>query len=92
MKKGLKGVIALTVLGVVLLIVDRFIPITSPLSSDMGTPFAYLGIFLLIGAAAGIGLLFLGAAGRFVIGFVVWLVSLVARDKRAGPPGLEDGP
>ena len=87
MKKLLKGVVALTVLAGILITVDRFIPVTSPLSSDMGTPFAYLGLLLLFPAAVGLLLLLCGAAGWFV----VWAVSRVARDKGAGKVGVASG-
>ena len=74
MKKRLKGVIALTVLGFLLITAENFIGDIS--SWGVST-------VLLVAAAVGILMFFLGDAGRFVI----WLVSLVARDKRAGPPG-----
>ena len=80
MKKLLKGVIALTVLSVILITVENFIPITSPLKSDMGSPIGWIGILLLLPAAGGILLLLFGAAGWFV----VWVVSRVARDKGSG--------
>ena len=79
MKKLLKGVIALTVLSVILITVENFIPITSPLKSDMGSPIGWIGILLLFPAAGGVLLLLCGAAGRFV----AWVVSQVARDKEA---------
>ena len=87
MKKLLKGVIALTVLSVILITVENFIPITSPLSSDMGSPIGWIGILLLLSAAGGILLLLCGAAGWFV----VWAVSRVARDKGAGKVGVASG-
>ena len=80
MKNLLKGVIALTVLAGILITVENFIPITSPLSSDMGSPFGWIGLLLLFPAAAGLLLLLFGAAGWFV----VWVVSRVARDIGSG--------
>ena len=77
-KKHLKGVIALTVLGFVLITVENFIGDIS--SWDVST-------VLLVGAAVGILLWFLEAAGRLVAS----RLSLVAPDKRAGPPDLADG-
>ena len=87
MKNLLKGVVALTVLAGILITVENFIPITSPLSSDMGSPFGWIGILLLLPAAGGILLLLCGAAGWFV----VWAVSRVARDKGAGKVGVASG-
>ncbi len=87
MKNLLKGVIALTVLAVILITVDGFIPITSPLKSDMGGIIGLIGILLLLPAAGGILLLLCGAAGWFV----VWAVSRVARDKGAGKVGVASG-
>ena len=82
MKNLLKGVVALTVLAGILITVENFIPITSPLSSDMGSPFGWIGLLLLFPAAAGLLLLLFGAAGWFVVAFVSWLVSRVADRKR----------
>ena len=79
MKKLLRGVIALTVLAVILITVQISVD-RNPLESLTTVVLMYL-------AAAGILLSFFGAAGWFVVWVVSWLVSLVARDKRAGPPG-----
>jgi hypothetical protein len=87
MKNLLKGVVALTVLAGILITVENFIPITSPLSSDMGSPFGWIGLLLLFPAAAGLLLLLFGAAGWFF----VWVVSRVARDKGAGKVGVASG-
>ena len=87
MKNLLKGVVALTVLAGILITVENFIPITSPLSSDMGGIIGWIGILLLLPAAGGILLLLCGAAGWFV----VWAVSRVARDKGAGKVGVASG-
>ena len=76
MKKLLKGVIALTVLAVIL--------ITVQISVDRNPFESLTTVVLMYLAAAGILLSFFGAAGWFV----VWVVSRVARDKGAGNVGV----
>ena len=76
MKKLLRGVIALTVLALILFTVQISVD-RNPLESLATVVLMYL-------AAAGILLSFFGAAGWFV----VWVVSRVARDKGAGNVGV----
>ena len=76
MKKLLRGVIALTVLAVIL--------ITVQISVDRNPFESLTTVVLMYLAAAGILLSFFGAAGWFV----VWVVSRVARDKGAGNVGV----
>ena len=76
MKKLLKGVIALTVLAVIL--------ITVQISVDRNPFESLTTVVLVYTVLVGILLLFFGAAGWFV----VWVVSRVARDKGAGNVGV----
>ena len=69
------GFIALTVLGLVLLIVGGFRLIGS--LGSFGNAYTFAGSQLFVWGAGG--------------WFVVWLFTRSAHDKRAGPPDLADG-